>query len=311
MEKRIDVSTLPRTPMSWLNLTLHMPRDHADAFGDALMEAGAISINVEDAAEGTADEKPIFGEPGASTGLWDRCKLTALFPPDTEPDAIARKAASMLEFELPVLSIETLEDVDWVQQNRDQFQPIKISNRVWIVPTWHSAPDTEAVNISLDPGAAFGTGSHPTTRLCLQWLEANIKPQQKLSMLDYGTGSGILAIAAMKLGAHHAIGVDIDAQAVEAARYNALQNGVSIEFSTTDNALDYVADVTVANILANPLKVLAPLLASHTQPGGQLALAGILDHQADEIIAIYQPWFALEVWQRDEGWSCIAGTRRS
>ena len=297
--------------MSWLNLTLHMPRDHADAFGDALMEAGAISINVEDAAEGTADEKPIFGEPGASTGLWDRCKLTALFPPDAEPGEIARKAASMLGFELPALLIETLEDVDWVQQNRDQFQPIKISDRVWIVPSWHSAPDTEAVNISLDPGAAFGTGSHPTTRLCLQWLEANIKPQQKLSMLDYGTGSGILAIAAMKLGAHHAIGVDIDAQAVEAARYNALQNGVSIQFSTTDNALDYVADVTVANILANPLKVLAPLLASHTQPGGQLALAGILDHQADEIIAIYQPWFALEVWQRDEGWSCIAGARRN
>lgn len=297
--------------MSWLNLTLYMPRDHADAFGDALMEAGAISINVEDAAEGTVDEKPIFGEPGASTGLWDRCKLTALFPPDAVPGEIAREAASILGFELPALVIETLEDVDWVQQNRDQFQPIKISDRVWIVPTWHSAPDTEAVNISLDPGAAFGTGSHPTTRLCLQWLEANIKPQQKLSMLDYGTGSGILAIAAMKLGAHHAVGVDIDAQAVEAARYNALQNNASIQFSTTDNALDYVADVTVANILANPLKVLAPLLASHTQPGGQLALAGILDHQADEIIAIYQPWFELKVWQRDEGWSCIAGTRRN
>ena len=305
--------------MSWLNLVLHMPRDQADAFGDALMELGAISINVEDAAEGTAAEKPIFGEPGASTGLWDSCKLTALFLPDADPAGIAREAASVLEFELPSLLVETLEDVDWVQQNRDQFQPIKISDRIWIVPTWHHAPDSAAINISLDPGAAFGTGSHPTTRLCLQWLEATLvlaqkslqKPLQKLSMLDYGTGSGILAIAAMKLGAHHAVGVDIDSQAVEAARYNAQQNNVAIEFSTTHFTLDYVADITVANILANPLKVLAPLLASHTQRGGRLALAGILDHQADEIMGIYKPWFDLEVWQRAEGWSCIAGIRQA
>jgi len=303
--------------MSWLNLVLHMPREQADAFGDALMELGAISINVEDAAEGTAAEKPIFGEPGASAGLWDSCKLTALFLPDLDPAGIARKAASVLEFELPLLTVETLEDVDWVQQNRDQFQPIKISERVWIVPTWHNAPDSAAINISLDPGAAFGTGSHPTTRLCLQWLEATFEslqkslqqPPKKISMLDYGTGSGILAIAAMKLGAHHAVGVDIDSQAIEAARYNAQQNGVAIEFSTAHSTLDYVADITVANILANPLKVLAPLLASHTQIGGQIALAGILDHQADEIIAIYKPWFKLDVWQRAEGWSCIAGVR--
>lgn len=297
--------------MSWLNLTLHMPREHADEFGDALMENGAISINVEDSAEGTVAEKPIFGEPGASTGLWEMCKLTALFQPDANPAAIARKAASVLGFGLPALAVDTLEDVDWVQQNRDQFQPIKISERVWIVPTWHVAPNNNAVNISLDPGAAFGTGSHPTTRLCLQWLEANVRPEQKPSMLDYGTGSGILAIAAMKFGALHSVGVDIDSQAIDAARYNAEQNDVSITFSTTNTTLNYVADITVANILANPLKVLAPLLASHTKSGGKLALAGILDHQADDIIAIYQPWFDLNVWQRDEGWSCIAGIRKS
>lgn len=296
--------------MSWLNLKLHLPRDHADAFGDALMNDGAISINVEDSAEGTVDEKPIFGEPGASSGLWEMCKLTALFHPDANPEAVARKAASVLGFELPALDVETLEDVDWVQQNRDQFQPIKISDRVWIVPTWHSAPNQDAVNISLDPGAAFGTGSHPTTRLCLKWLETHISPESPSTMLDYGTGSGILAIAAMKFGATHSVGVDIDSQAIEAARYNAAQNGVSIEFSTTDTVLDYVADITVANILANPLKVLAPLLASRTKSGGKLALAGILDHQADEIIAIYQPWFDLHVWRRDEGWSCIAGVRK-
>jgi ribosomal protein L11 methyltransferase len=198
-----------------------------------------------------------------------------------------------------------------VQNNREQFQPIRISDRIWIVPTWHSAPQPEAINISLDPGAAFGTGSHPTTRLCLQWLEANLVPAAHSSVLDYGCGSGILAIASMKLGAANAIGVDIDRQAVDAARYNARQNAVAIEISATDNVLHAIADITVANILANPLKVLAPLLAAHTRPRGSLVLAGILDHQAEEIIAIYLPWFELAVWKCDEGWSCIAGLRRN
>jgi ribosomal protein L11 methyltransferase len=264
-------------PFQSLNVTLS--QHDADAFGDALMALGAISVNVEDADEGTAAEKPIFGEPGAATGMWESCKLVALFLDEADVDAMARNAASMAEFQLPPYEIFTVEDVDWVQQNRDQFQPIQISPRIWIVPTWHTAPVADAINIGLDPGAAFGTGSHPTTRLCLQWLEANVsasvgaKDNQNLpceKMLDYGTGSGILAIAAMKLGARHAMGVDIDAQAVETARYNATQNHVSIEFATTDRKLDYVADVTVANILANPLKVLAPLLASHTQAGGRL-----------------------------------------
>ena len=296
--------------MSWLNLSLNIAREHADAYGDSLMALGAISVNVEDALEGTDAEQPIFGEPGATTGLWDQCKLTALFSPDAKVEAIAREAATTLGIEAPALRIEPLQDVDWVQQNRDQFQPIQISGRVWIVPTWHSAPDADAINISLDPGAAFGTGSHPTTRLCLQWLEANLGFEPKLTLLDYGCGSGILAIAGMKLGADLAVGVDIDQQAIEAARYNAQQNSVDIAFATTDQRLDFVADITVANILANPLKVLAPLLASHTKVGGRLALAGILDHQAEEIIAIYQPWFDLAVWRQDEGWSCIAGLRR-
>lgn len=296
--------------MTWLNLTLNIAREHADAYGDSLMVLGAISVNVEDALEGTDAERPIFGEPGASTGLWDQCKLTALFSPDASVESIAHEAAATLGIEAPPLRIDRLQDVDWVQQSRDQFQPIQISDRVWIVPTWHRAPDAAAVNISLDPGAAFGTGSHPTTRLCLQWLEANLRAAPKLSLLDYGCGSGILAIAGMKLGATLAVGVDIDAQAVETARYNAQQNGVDIAFATTDQRLDFVADVTVANILANPLKVLAPLLASHTKPGGRAALAGILDHQAEEIIAIYRPWFELAVWRQDEGWSCMAGVRR-
>jgi ribosomal protein L11 methyltransferase len=206
------------------------------------------------------------------------------------------------------LEIVEVADLDWVQHNRDQFQPIEISPRIWIVPTWHSAPVADAINIALDPGAAFGTGSHPTTRLCLQWIEQHVSPSTT-SFLDYGTGSGVLAIAAMKLGAQKAVGTDIDPQAVEAARFNAAQNDVSIEFFASDVGLDFVADITVANILANPLKVLAPLLASHTRSGGRLALAGILDEQADDIVAIYAPYFAMRPWRSEQGWVCIAGTR--
>jgi ribosomal protein L11 methyltransferase len=295
--------------MTWLNLILNLPRIHADSFGDALLSLGAISVNVEDAEQGTETEQAIFGEPGAVTGLWNQCKLTALFSPEANVSEIADAAAASIGIGTPFSVVEPLQDVDWVQQSRDQFQPIRISDRVWIVPTWHAAPDSAAINIALDPGAAFGTGSHPTTRLCLQWLEAVLANGRPSSLLDYGCGSGILAIAGMKLGASEAVGVDIDVQAIEAARFNACQNKVDIDFATTDHRLDYLADITVANILANPLKVLAPLLAAHTRPGGKLALAGLLDQQADELISIYQPWFELAVWQSDEGWSCLAGRR--
>ena len=295
--------------MPFLTLTFVLPRENAESLGDALMERAALSIAVEDALQGTDEEKPIFGEPGADGGWWDRCRLTAMFESGTDAGAVISEACAMLEIVVPAFSLAIVADTDWVQRNREQFQPIRISDRIWIVPTWHSAPQPDAVNISLDPGAAFGTGSHPTTRMCLQWLEENLVPAANSSVLDYGCGSGILAIAAMKLGAAHAIGVDIDRQAIDAARYNARQNAVAIEFSTTDKILDAVADITVANILANPLKMLAPLLAAHTREGGSLVLAGILDAQAEEIIAIYLPWFELAVWKSEEGWACIAGAR--
>ena len=304
--------------MPFISLRVILDEHQADQFSDQLINMGAISVNVEDAEEGMANEKPIFGEPGAATGMWAQSRLTALFQDGVDAAEKGREAASMLGFVGLQFSVESVDDIDWVQQNRDQFQPIKISDRVWIVPSWHVAPDDDAINIALDPGAAFGTGSHPTTRLCLQWLEANVRADKKPTMLDYGCGSGILAIAAKKFGASTTVGVDIDPQAINAARYNATQNATQnaaqnnaeITFSTTDVALDFVADITVANILANPLKVLAPLLASHTISGGQLALAGILDQQAGDIIAIYQPWFDLQVWRSAEGWSCIAGQRR-
>lgn len=273
------------------------------------MQLGAISVNVDDALEGTADETPIFGEPGGDAGLWNECHLTALFAPDVDVPATFNQAAADLEIIPPEFELVSLEDEDWVQRNRQQFQPIRISDRVWIVPTWHRAPMEHAINISLDPGAAFGTGSHPTTRLCLKWLEANLQASRHPVVLDYGTGSGILAIAAMKLGAAEAHGVDIDPIAVEAARFNAAQNGVIVHFADVESATDVCADILVANILANPLRVLAPLLAAHTRPGGALVLAGILDSQADEIVDIYRKWFDLSVWKSEEGWACIAGPR--
>ena len=308
-EKFSKILALRRMP--FLTATFTLPRDLADAFGDQLMDTGALSINIEDALEGTTEERPIFGEPGGEPGLWDRCKLTAMFTDNCDLASIIAEAEKSLGAKLPAYQIETLDDIDWVQKNRDQFQPIKISERIWIVPTWHAAPQADAINIALDPGAAFGTGSHATTRLCLQWLEANVSPSGKSTVLDYGCGSGILAIAAMKLGAARALGVDIDAQAVETAQFNAAQNNVAVTFTVTDLPLVATADITVANILANPLKMLAPLLASHTRAGGRLVLAGILDQQADEMIAIYRPWFQLSVWKQDEGWSCIAGVRSS
>lgn len=297
--------------MAWQSLTFRLPREHADAFGDVLMAHGAISVNVDDALEGTSDEKPIFGEPGADAGLWNECRLTTLFAPTVDVERIFNDAVRSLDILPPRFEINVLEDQDWVQKNRDQFQPIKISDRVWIVPTWHRAPQQDAINISLDPGAAFGTGSHPTTRLCLKWLEANLQSALQPTVLDYGTGSGILAIAAMKLGAGKAYGVDIDSIAVEAARYNAAQNNVSVQFEDVETPLNVVADILLANILANPLRVLAPLLAAHTKPGGALVLAGILDPQADEIIGIYREWFDLAVWKSEEGWACIAGRRNT
>jgi len=301
--------------MPFESLTVTLDRELADVFGDGLMEVGALSVSIIDADEGSDTESPIYGEPGAVADLWAHCQLTALF--SIEPDGTNRAVQSMWQVAAS-LGLDTLtythsrvEDLDWVQQNREQFQPIRISERITIVPTWHQATNAaaDAINIALDPGAAFGTGSHPTTALCLEWLEQTVTAGASLTVLDYGTGSGILAIAAMKLGAASAHGVDIDPNAVATARFNADQNGCTIRFSTSERPIDDLADVTVANILANPLSVLAPLLARHTRPGGRLALAGILDDQAQDIIEIYRPFFELRVWKQRAGWSCIAGTR--
>ena len=301
--------------MSLIALCFILASEHADAFGDALLEAGAHSVSMEDALEGSPGEKPIFGEPGADRQCWRECKITALFSPASDVETAVRHAASALEIDVPAFSISQVEDIDWVRASREQFQPIRISERLHVVPTWHagthSAPHENAIHLILDPGAAFGTGSHPTTKLCMLWLEKALSANQQCTVLDYGCGSGILAIAAMKLGAVKAVGVDIDAQALDTARYNAGLNSVSAEFHSSYYHFDMLADITVANILANPLIVMAPLLAVRTRVGGRIALSGILAFQAEEVLQGYRPWFDIALDSRDEDWVCLAGIRRS
>lgn len=294
--------------MAWQRVNVVVPGIHAEALAEALEERGALSTDLSDHDAGTAEEREVFAEPGAEAALWARCRLAALFP--LEADVSAALDAALAECGVATLaaaSFERLEDDDWVALTQRQFEPIRAGERLWIVPTWHEPPQPGAVNIVLDPGAAFGTGSHPTTRLCLAWLEQNVRDGD--SVLDYGCGSGILAIAALKLGAACAIGVDVDPLALEAARYNAQRNGVALEVLDAQRAVPGSARITVANILANPLRMLAPLLAAHTRPGGAMALCGILAEQAGDVIAAYAPYARLAAVASDGPWVLIAGER--
>jgi ribosomal protein L11 methyltransferase len=295
--------------MSWLSVSIETDCSHAEALADALLDAGALSASIEDADAGTPQETPQFGEPGSiTTPGWERSRVVALLEPDTDADElIAACAATAGLSETPTYTREDVAEQNWVQLTQAQFEPIRVSERLWIVPSWHEAPDPDALVLVLDPGMAFGTGSHPTTRLCLEWLERIVTPG--VSILDYGCGSGILAIAAAKLGASEVLGVDIDLQAVTAARNNAERNDVSARFDDSARPLAGQFDIVVANILANPLKALAPAITGHVRSGGQLALSGILAEQAEELIAIYAPYIPLSVADTRDGWVCLAGTR--
>jgi ribosomal protein L11 methyltransferase len=298
--------------MAWLSLIADTDAGHAEALSEALLGLGALSVDLLDADADTPDEQAIFGEPGEPPpGMWQHNRVSALFEDDQDVAGILRKAADAIGLaQLPEHRIETLADNDWVRLTQSQFEPIPISPRLWIVPTWHTPSDPNAINIVLDPGLAFGTGSHPTTRLCLRWLDANIKGGE--SVLDYGCGSGILAIAALKLGAARAVGVDVDSQAVIASRDNAAANQVeNVQFYLPNkDAPQDRYDVVVANILTNPLRMLAPLLANATRQGGQIALSGILEEQAQDVMDIYGQWFDLNAPVFEDGWSCLSGTKR-
>lgn len=295
--------------MAWLSLNIQAAADNAEALSDALMELGALSVSIEDADAQTADERPIFGEPGeAPPGVWQHNVVSALFAADADiPAAIAAlEQASGLG---PLsYRVATIAEQDWVRATQSQFDPIRIRDDLWIVPSWHVAPNPDALNIVLDPGLAFGTGSHPTTHLCLAWIADHIQVGERV--LDYGCGSGILAIAAKLRGAGEVLGVDIDPQAMVASRYNADNNGAAIRFELPDAMPPFTADAVVANILANPLVLLAPALASHCRPGGRIALSGILREQAANVSACYQAWFDMEPPVHMENWVLLTGRKR-
>jgi ribosomal protein L11 methyltransferase len=291
-------------------LVLEIGAEHSEAVSDRLVELGASSVSVEDAAAGTPEEQPIFDEPGVASGQWSRLVLKVV----AETEALGRELLSQayagLGLPFPdTVRVEPIADLDWVRATQAQFPAMQVSPRLWIVPSWQEAPDPDAINVVLDPGRAFGTGSHPTTRLCLEWLDREIRGGE--TVLDYGCGSGILAIVAARLGAGRVVGVDIDAQALETAAANCAANGVSAEFFSADDPLAVRADIVVANILAMPLLMLAPALAGFTREGGRLALAGILSSQFDEVSAAYAPWFDIDARADSEGWVRITGTRRS
>ena len=293
----------------WLSLALSADAAHAEALCDALFGLGAISVSIEDADAGTSRETAQFDEPGSSPApLWAHSRVIALFEQDADVRRIAAAAAAEAGLEAtPPCEITEVAEQNWVQLTQSQFEPIHVCERLWIVPSWHAAPDPDSINLVLDPGMAFGTGSHPTTRLCLEWLSGNTRADD--GVLDYGCGSGILAIAAARLGASLVVGVDIDDNALAAAAGNAARNAVTLQLLHSNQPIGMQFDIVVANILANPLCVLAPLLASLTRPGGRIALSGILVEQAEQVQAAYRPAFDLKLGATREGWVLLEGIR--
>ena len=239
---------------------------------------------------------------------WRHSRLMALLPVTIDPALLLTVASNALGLvEPPTHLVREVAEQDWVRLTQSQFEPIKIGQRIWVVPSWHAAPDPDALILELDPGLAFGTGSHPTTRLCMEWLEHAVRPGQ--TVLDYGCGSGILAILAARCGGTPVTGIDIDPRAVDAARANSVRNRVAVTYGLPVECPAGRFDIVVANILSNPLKVIASLLCAKVGPGGRLALSGILGRQAEDVAAAYAPWLAMEIWRECDGWVCLAGQR--
>ena len=288
--------------VAMFELILLVPESGVETVSDALDALDALSVSVEDADAHTDHEQALFGEPDMPPPKagWNRSRVVSLFA----TEALALEAAELLKAQdffadCAVVAIQNVPEQDWVRLTQSQFAPVEITPEFWIVPTWHEPPARAVQVIRLDPGLAFGTGTHPTTRMCLKWLARQKSPLGRL--LDYGCGSGILAIGAAKFGAVNIDAVDIDDAAVRAARVNADANQVQLNAGLPDKANGQYQTV-LANILATPLKVLAPLLCAHVAKGGHLVLAGILARQADELKAAYAPWCTLEVSDSEEGW---------
>jgi ribosomal protein L11 methyltransferase len=289
---------------------LTLPFDQADEVSDLLIELGALAVSLEDADANSEDEQPLFGEPGMvpESAAWHMNHLVALFRNKAEAEQIFNEIPTELLGDTQ-LKYSQVPQEDWVRLTQSQFDPIPISTRLWIVPSWHIPQHIDhRINLILDPGLAFGTGSHPTTSLCLRWLSEF--PPEGQCVLDYGCGSGILGIAALKLGAKEAIGIDIDPQAIDSTTYNANNNGVKMPCGLPDFPLaKRQFPIVMANILSNPLKILAPSLCNHVETGGRLVLSGVLSRQAQEVIEHYRQWIKLTVWAEHEGWVCLHGLK--
>jgi ribosomal protein L11 methyltransferase len=278
-------------------------------WSDALLEAGALSVDAADPCAGAPGETAVFAEPAdAEPAWWPVTRLTALCDPTVRPAALVGAAARAIARPAPPFETFAVDDRDWVRATQAQFGPIRVADGLWIVPSWCAPPAPDACNVVLDPGLAFGTGAHPTTRLCLQWLAERV--DAGASVLDYGCGSGILAIAAAKLGASRVVGVDIDPQARMATRENATRNRVAVQVASAEALGHERFSIVVANILANPLALLAPALAARVRRDGRIALSGILASQADAVRSAYAEAFAIDAWRSDEGWVLLSGVRR-
>lgn len=295
--------------MPWIQLQIPADPDNADQLEDLLMEMGAEAVSMEDAAD-----QPLYEPEPGTTPLWHQTSVTGLFGSerDIEDLCAAVKDAwhQQTQQSLPEIEVTLVEDKDWEREWMDDFKPLRFGERLWIVPSWHDAPDPHAANLLLDPGLAFGTGTHPTTALCLEWLDGqDVESQQ---VIDYGCGSGILGLAALLLGADHVIGVDTDPQALEASRENARRNKVEedrLDLFLPGDEPDTMVDIMLANILAQPLIGLAPRLAAKVKPGGDIVLSGILSNQSREVMEAYEPWFIMDEPEQREEWIRLTGRR--
>ena len=286
--------------MAWVSVTFELDPAPAEAISETLLEAGAESVSLE-----STSNDPATLEPGT------RMRVVALARTDADPAALLAAAAAAAAIAPPPFSVARVEEEDWVRRSQAQFGPIHVAGRLWIVPSWHLPPDPASIVVRLDPGLAFGTGSHVSTRLVLQYLEQHLRAGMKpLRVLDYGCGSGILAIVAGKLGAGEIAATDIDPQALATTVANAAGNGVVVDVAAPDSLPPGTFDLVLANILAGPLIELEPLLAARTRAGGRIVLSGILESQAEEVATAYKRNFDANVLAVDEGWALVGGARR-
>ena len=294
--------------MPWIQVRLDTTSDHAEILEDLLLQAGACAVTLQD-----AKDQPVYEPELGTTPLWQNTIVVGLFDAQTRTDELIPFLEANAGLEpFPRHKIELVEDKDWEREWMTHFHPMQFGQRLWVCPSWKEVPDPNAINLMLDPGLAFGTGTHPTTALCLRWLDQQEQLNEK-EIIDYGCGSGILAIAALLLGAHSAVGVDLDPQALEATLENARRNQIpagKLAVFLPGDEPDEQADVVLANILAGPLTQLAGKLASLTRTGGSIALSGILAEQADDIVQTYEQWFIMDDPITFDGWAMLSGKRR-